>query len=88
MAINKLQILFKNRFIWNNMAKDIRNEDRACTKCVQHKRYQPHKHCLLEPIKSNYPFHKVGCDKAGAFKRSTGENKYILVIIDYFTNWI
>jgi hypothetical protein len=30
----------------------------------------------------------VGADIAGPFKRSTGGNKYILVIIDYFTNWV
>ena len=53
MAIDKMQILFKNRFFWDNMAKDIRNWVRACTKCVQHKRYQPHQHGLLEQIKSN-----------------------------------
>ena len=88
MAIDKMQIFFKNRFLWNNVAKDIRNWVRACTKCVQHKRYQPHQHGLLEPIKSNYPFHKVGCDIAEPFKISTGGNKYILVIVDYFTNWI
>jgi len=88
MATDKMQSLFKKRFYWRNMMKDIRNWVRTCVKCVQHKKYQPHQHGLLEPIKSNYPFHKVGCDIAGPFKRSVGGNKYILVLIDYFTNWI
>ena len=82
MAIDKMKFFFKNRFFLNNMAKDILNWVRACTKCVKHKIYQPHQHGFLEPIKSNYPFQKMGCYIAGPFKRSTGGNKYRLVIID------
>ena len=44
-----------------NMMKDIRNWVRTCVKCVQNMKYQTH---------------KVGCEKAGPFKRSVGGNKY------------
>ena len=30
----------------------------------------------------------LGADIAGPFVRSTGGNKYILVVIDFFTNWV
>jgi hypothetical protein len=88
MAMDKMIFLFKKRFYWNGMISDIKKWVQACPKCVQHKRYQPHQHGLLQPIQSNAPFQKMGADIAGPFKRSIGGNKYILVVIDYFTNWI
>ena len=70
------------------MINDIIKWVGSCKKCNQHKRYQPHIHGLLEPIKSEFPFCIVGMDIAVHFEKSTGGNKYILVIIDYFTNWL
>ena len=70
------------------MIIDIKKWVGSCKKCCQHKRYQPHQHGLLIPILSEFLFQIVGADLAGPFKLSTGRNKYILVIIDYFTNWI
>ena len=88
MATDKMIHLFKSRFIWTNMETDIRKWVRACHKCTEHKRYQPHQHGLLQPITSASPFHTVGADIAGPFLRSTGGYRYILVVIDYFTNWV
>ena len=88
MAQDKMIKLFKTRFIWISMVTDIKKWVRACHKCTQHKRYQPHQHGLLQPIVSQGPFQIVGADIAGPFKRSNGGNKFILVIIDYFTNWV
>ena len=88
MATDKMVHLFKNRFIWTNMESDIRKWVKSCHKCIEHKRYQPHQHGLLQPIKSDRPFQTVGADIAGPFIRSTGGYKYILVLIDYFTNWV
>ena len=88
MATDKMIQLFKKRFMWPGMTNDIKKWVGSCKKCCQHKRYQPHQHGLLTPIKSELPFQIIGADIAGPFKRSTGGNKYILVIIDYFTNWI
>jgi hypothetical protein len=70
------------------MRDDIERWVQACQKCVQHKRPQPKKHGLLEPIKADYPFQMIGMDIVGPFARSSGGHKYILVCIDYFTNWI
>jgi hypothetical protein len=88
MAIDKMLHLFQSRFIWTNMESDIRKWVKACHKCTEHKRYQPHQHGLLQPIKSFSPFHTVRADIAGPFIRSTGGYRYILIVIDYFTNWV
>ena len=88
MATDKMIHLFKARFIWTNMEADIKKWVRACHKCTEHKRYQPHQHGLLQPISTEGPFHTIGADIAGPFIRSIGGHKYILVVIDYFTNWV
>ena len=88
MAMDKMITLFNLRFFWNGMVSDIKKWVTCCPKCIQNKRYQPHRHGLLQPIQSYFPFQKVGADIAGPFQRTQGGNKYILVVIDYFTNWI
>ena len=43
---------------------------------------------MLEPITVTRPFELVGVDIKGPYKASVKGNKYILVCIDYFTNWV
>jgi hypothetical protein len=88
MAADKMIKIFKDRFTWSGMLADIKLWVNSCKNCTQHKRDQPKQHGLLQPIKSVHPFQIVGMDVAGPFKRSTYGSKYILVCIDYFTNWI
>ena len=88
MAADKMIHIFKERFTWPGMIGDIKLWVKSCRKCTQNKRDKPREHGLLRPIKSDSPFQTVGVDVAGPFKRSTYGSKYILVCIDYFTNWI
>lgn len=34
------------------------------------------------------PGYMLGMDIMGPFPRSTRQNKYLLVIVDYFTKWV
>ena len=44
--------------------------------------------CEKLEIISSYPFELVGIDIVGPFKITARKNKYVLVCVDYFTNWI
>ena len=59
----------------------------SCDKCQKHKPNKPN-HGQLIPLRTTYPFEIVGIDIQGPFKTSRAGNKYILVCIDYFTNWV
>ena len=66
--MDKMERLFKTRFIWADMGADIKRWVQACPKYIKYKRYQPHRHGLLELITSVYPLQKIRADVTGPFK--------------------
>ncbi len=76
------------RYFWPGMYTDIQRWVAACLKCIQHKRLKPKHHGLLVPIQSTYPFEIVSIDIIGPFKTTAQGYKYVLVMVDMFTNWV
>jgi hypothetical protein len=88
LARNRLLEILTDRFHWPNMHKNISDWVNACEKCRKFKPDQPHRHGLLIPINVQNPFEIVGIDIIGPFHLSPNRNRYIVVCIDLFTNWI
>ena len=88
MSRDKMINIFKKWFYWNGMIADIKKWIRACVKCNQQKYHQPRNHGKLISIQTKAPFDMVSADICGPIKTTTNGNKYILVIMDMFTNWI
>lgn len=42
----------------------------------------------LNPINNPWPFVQRGLDIIGPFPRATGNKRFVLVVVDYFTMWI
>ena len=60
-------------------------------KCDQCQRFAPNTHQpggFLNPLSSPWPFAQWGLDIIGPFPKASGNKKYLLVDIDYFTKWI
>jgi len=88
MARNRLLAILKTRFFWINMHTHICDWVNACIKCKQIKPDRALHNGLLIPIKTSSPFEIVGIDIVGPFHLTKNRNRYILVCIDLFTNWI
>ena len=59
-------------------------------KCEQCQRHAPMIHQLvgsLNPISSPWPFAQWGLDILGPFPWATGNRRFVLVAVDYFTKW-
>ena len=41
----------------------------------------------LNSINSSWPFAQWGLDIVGPFPRATGNQRFVLVAVDYFTKW-
>lgn len=80
--------LVKTRFFWAGMKNDVERWCRSCQACKRVKPPPPTKNGLLQPITTTRPFELVSMDIVGPFKTTQRQNKYILVMIDYFTNWV
>jgi transposase InsO family protein len=87
MSTHKLLHLLKERFFWNGMTTDIRNWIRSC-ECRAIKTPQPIRNGLLQPIHVSRPGQLWIVDLVGPIWTSTQGNRYVLVAIDAFTNWV
>ena len=69
------------------MQKDTKEYARKCEQCQKH---APMIHQLagnLNPISSPWLFAKWGLDIIGPFPQTTGNRRFVLVVMDYFTKW-
>ena len=60
-------------------------------KCDQCQKFAPNMHQLgevLNPLSSPWPFAQWGLDIVGYFPKATGNKRYLLVDLDYFTKWV
>ena len=69
------------------MQKDANEYARKCEQCQKHAStiHQPAGN--LNPISSPWPFAQWGLDIVGPFLRATGNRRFVLVAVDYFTKW-
>ena len=70
------------------MQKEAVEYARKCEQCQKHALliHQPVGH--LNPISSPLPFAQWGLDILGPFPWATGNRKFVLVAVDYFTKWV
>ena len=61
---------------------------RACTSCQTRKSPKTTPAGLLQCIKVERPFQKIGIDLLGPFTTSHSGNKIIIVVVDYLTKWV
>ena len=75
-------------FWWPQIQKDATEYVRKCERCQKH---APLIHQLaghLDPISSPWPFVQWALDILGPFPWVTGNRRFVLVAIDYFTKWV
>ncbi|WJX34365.1 hypothetical protein P8452_22487 [Trifolium repens] len=75
-------------FYWPELHSDAARYVKTCDKC---QRFANLHYAPGEPLKSvisPWPFFMWGTDILGPFPASTGQAKWIIVAIDYFTKWI
>lgn len=69
------------------MESDVSRYVRSCELCQKIKTRAPIRDGLLQLIKLARPFQLLGTDIM-IMRAAAGGNRYILVCIDYFTNWL
>ena len=74
-------------FWWPQMQKDAAEYVRRCEQWQKHAPliHQPVGH--LNPVSSPWPFAQWGLNILGPFPQATGNCRFVLVAIDYFTKW-
>ena len=75
-------------FYWPNMLNEARNFVRKCERCQKHAPIVRQPPEMLTSINSPIPFAMWGMDILGPFPIASGQRKFLVVAIDYFTKWI
>ena len=74
-------------FWWPKLQNNVAEYVRKCERCKKyaHLIHQPVGH--LNPISSLWPFAQWGLDILGPFPLAIGNQRFVLVAVDYFTKW-
>jgi len=87
-GVQKTYLRLKKGYYWRGMKEEIRKYVSLCDRC-QLRKSQPQ----AEPTEVNTtpieaPFVRVGLDIIGPLTETQKGNKYIMVLVDYFTKWV
>ena len=69
------------------MQRDVVDYVRKCEQCQRHAPLIHQSVGSLHPISNPWPFAQWGLDIIDSFPRATGNRRFILVAMGYFTKW-
>jgi len=78
----------KPNYYWKGMNKDIHLFIKCCPKCQMYKPQKQNNNAENIPTKPGLLFVKVGLDLIGPLPKTRKGNRYIIVLVDYFTKWV
>ena len=86
-GMSRMTTLISRKFYWPRMKHDIESWVSYCTTCYLNKRGpNQRKYPLLQEI-SGVPFQRVAFDTVSPLELTEMGNRYILVLLDYYTKW-
>ncbi|XP_065622758.1 uncharacterized protein LOC112030837 [Quercus suber] len=74
-------------FWWPKMQRDAADYALRCDQCQKHAPLIHQPAGQLNPISRPWPFAQWGLDILGPFPRATGNRRFVIVAVDYFTKW-
>ena len=83
---DRLLAAIRRRYFWYGMATEISLFCKTCDLCAARKQKRKFKNPMKRYLVGN-PFERVAIDIMGPLPPA-GENRYILVIQDYFSKWV
>lgn len=70
------------------MRQDALELVKRCKPCQEHANLHHQPATWLQPLESPLPFAQWGMDLVGPFPLATGQRKFLIVAVDYFTKWV
>ncbi|TNN04924.1 Retrovirus-related Pol polyprotein from transposon 17.6, partial [Schistosoma japonicum] len=83
----KTEAAIRAQFWWPLIHRDVEEFCKSCDTCARVKSPSKHSRAKLIRMVTTAPYQRVGVDVMGLFPTSQHGNRYILVMVDYFTKW-
>ena len=80
--------VLRARFYWPTLQKEATEFVKTCPPCQKHANFHIAPPEKLISVTSPWPFAKWGLDLLGLFPQGSGQVKFLIVGVDYFTKWI
>lgn len=77
----------RERFYWDNSSKDVEQWCTSCDQCAARKGPRKRTRGKLQLYNVGAPFERIALDILGPLPTTNGQNKFILVVMDYFSKW-
>ncbi|GBN82991.1 Transposon Ty3-G Gag-Pol polyprotein [Araneus ventricosus] len=77
----------RERFYWDRLRADVEKWCRECHACGARKGPKTRTKGRLQRYNLGAPFERMALDILGPFPVTTKGNRYVLVLMDYFTKW-
>jgi predicted aspartyl protease len=87
LGIKRTLVKIKQKFYWIHCREDVEEWCRKCTKCAAVKGPQTRSRGALKLYNIGAPWERIALDIAGPFPITDKGNRYILVVMDYFSKW-
>lgn len=86
-GVNKTLAKVRERYYWLEYKRDVEEWCRSCDLCASRKGPRTRTRGKLQECISGTPFERVALDILGPLPTTNHGNKYLLVVMDYFTKW-
>ena len=80
--------VLRTGFYWPTLQKEATEFVKTCPPCQKHANFHIAPPEELSSVTSPWPFAKWGLDLLGPFPQGSGQVKFLIVGVDYFTKWI
>ncbi|GFX51321.1 retrovirus-related Pol polyprotein from transposon 412 [Trichonephila clavipes] len=77
----------RERFFWGKVRADVEQWCKSCDACPARKGPKIRSRGKLHRYNVGAPFKRIAFDILGPLPRTASGNKYLLVVMDYFTKW-
>ena len=88
LGISKTFSKVKARFYWPGYRHDVAIWVMKCVECKKRKGPSKKPRAPLKTVISGFPMERMAMDILGPLPMTRHDNKYILVVEDYFTKWV
>ncbi|XP_064995355.1 uncharacterized protein LOC135631550 [Musa acuminata AAA Group] len=80
--------ILRQGYYWSTMCRDAKTYVQRCSSCQEHARAPRRPTVPFTPVDCAWSFTQWGLDLLGPFPPASGQRKYIVVGLDYFTKWV
>ena len=87
LGISRTLASVRYRFYWPCYQSDIVNWIKQCDHCASRKPSKQQNKSTLKQYIVGEPMERIAIDILGPLPKSSKGNKYIMVVVDYFTKW-